>query len=136
MTIKALSLKQPWAELIANGRMTIETRRWRTSYRGPLLIVASLKDDAEMLESATRNGDVDVASIVRGRAVCVADLYDCRTLSGTDEEREGSLVQDCRGSYGWFLRDVRRVHSVPVRGQLGLYEVEIRDEYCLGVKIE
>ena len=38
--MKALSLWQPWASLIALGVKTIETRSWSTTYRGPLLIHA------------------------------------------------------------------------------------------------
>jgi hypothetical protein len=39
--MKALTLWQPWATLIANGTKTIETRSWSTSYRGPLAIHAA-----------------------------------------------------------------------------------------------
>jgi hypothetical protein len=39
--VKALSLWQPWASLVALGVKTIETRSWSTSYRGPLAIHAS-----------------------------------------------------------------------------------------------
>ena len=39
--MRALSVKQPWASLIASGQKTIETRTWRTDYRGDLLIVSS-----------------------------------------------------------------------------------------------
>lgn len=39
--MKALSLWQPWASLIAVGHKTIETRSWTTSYRGPLAITAT-----------------------------------------------------------------------------------------------
>jgi hypothetical protein len=39
--LKALSIKEPWITLIAEGRKTIETRVWATSYRGPLLLVGS-----------------------------------------------------------------------------------------------
>lgn len=39
--MKALSLIQPWASLIAIGAKRIETRSWRTSYRGPIAIHAS-----------------------------------------------------------------------------------------------
>jgi activating signal cointegrator 1 len=38
--LKALSLYQPWASLVALGVKTIETRSWSTSYRGPLAIHA------------------------------------------------------------------------------------------------
>lgn len=39
-TVKALTLHQPWASLIALGVKTIETRSWSTRYRGPLAIHA------------------------------------------------------------------------------------------------
>lgn len=39
--MKALSLWQPWASAIAAGAKRIETRSWRTSYRGPLAIHAA-----------------------------------------------------------------------------------------------
>ncbi len=38
--MKALTLTQPWATLIAIGAKRIETRSWWTSYRGPLAIHA------------------------------------------------------------------------------------------------
>lgn len=38
--LRALTIRQPWASLIAAGVKTIETRSWRTSYRGPVLIHA------------------------------------------------------------------------------------------------
>lgn len=39
--MKAISLMQPWASLVAVGAKRIETRDWRTSYSGPLAIAAS-----------------------------------------------------------------------------------------------
>lgn len=41
--IKALTIRQPWAQLIALGVKTIETRSWSTRYRGPLAIHAAAK---------------------------------------------------------------------------------------------
>src|SRR5215212_7218280 len=40
--MKVLSLLQPWASLVVMGLKKIETRSWQTSYRGELLIHASL----------------------------------------------------------------------------------------------
>src|SRR5258708_7962962 len=37
----ALSLKQPWAALLAHGHKTIEVRRWPTARRGQILIHAA-----------------------------------------------------------------------------------------------
>lgn len=39
--MKAITLWQPWASLVALGVKTIETRAWSTSYRGPLAIHAA-----------------------------------------------------------------------------------------------
>lgn len=39
--MRALTLHQPWASLVAVGVKTIETRGWSTTYRGPLLIHAA-----------------------------------------------------------------------------------------------
>lgn len=39
--MKALTLTQPWATLVAIGAKRIETRSWSTSYRGPLAIHAA-----------------------------------------------------------------------------------------------
>lgn len=41
--MKALTLHQPWASLIAVGAKRIETRSWSTKYRGPLAIHAGAK---------------------------------------------------------------------------------------------
>lgn len=40
--MKALTVRQPWASLIAAGVKTIETRSWSTRYRGPLAIHAGM----------------------------------------------------------------------------------------------
>lgn len=41
--MKAISLTQPWASLVALGFKTIETRSWSTQYRGPIAIHAAKK---------------------------------------------------------------------------------------------
>lgn len=41
--MKALTLWQPWASLVALGVKTIETRSWSTKYRGPLAIHAAAR---------------------------------------------------------------------------------------------
>jgi hypothetical protein len=39
--VKALTLTQPWASLVACGEKGVETRSWSTRYRGPLAIHAA-----------------------------------------------------------------------------------------------
>lgn len=39
--MKALTLTQPWASLVALGEKQVETRSWETGYRGPIAIHAA-----------------------------------------------------------------------------------------------
>ncbi len=49
--MKAITLHQPWASLVAQGIKTIETKSWSTHYRGRLAIHASKRiPDVEILE--------------------------------------------------------------------------------------
>jgi hypothetical protein len=45
--MKALTLYQPWATLIAMGFKEVETRDWYTAYRGPMAIHAGMKRDVD-----------------------------------------------------------------------------------------
>lgn len=104
--MKAISVKQPWANLIASGSKTIETRLWATPYRGPLLIVSS---KSPRIEPA-------------GYALAVADLVDCRPMMLEDED--AARCAPYPGAYSWVLANIRRVKPFPVKGQLKLYEVD------------
>ena len=106
---KALSLKQPWANMIASGEKTIETRRWPTDYRGPLLIVSSKSPNIPPT----------------GCAVALATLRDCRRMTKADES--AARCQLYAGAYAWVLQDVRPLKPFPVRGQLGIYEVAVEE---------
>ena len=46
--MKALTIWQPWASLIACGAKRYETRSWATKYRGPIAIHAAMKDPCKL----------------------------------------------------------------------------------------
>jgi hypothetical protein len=106
---RCLSVKQPWASLIASGRKTIELRTWRTRYRGPLIICAGL--------SPRRGTEFEIGPL--GVSICVVDLVDVREpLSGDD------LLSCCDVSpreLAWVLKNPRRFPAIPVKGMLSLF---------------
>jgi hypothetical protein len=109
--MRALSIKQPWANLIVSGEKTIETRTWQTSYRGPLLIV-SAKTPA--IEPA-------------GMALAIAELVDCRPMSCLDEA--AARCPKYPGAYSWVLERIRSISPFAVRGQPGLFDVELPNDF-------
>lgn len=117
--MKALSVRQPWTELIARGTKTLEIRTWTTRYRGPVLILAcaapSRTPDAKTAASKFEFGALDL-----GVSVCVVDLVDVRPVTvAADDERACCPV--IAGEFAWVLRDPRRVHPAAVKGRLGLF---------------
>jgi hypothetical protein len=108
--MKALSIQQPWANMIASGDKSIETRTWKTNHRGPLLIVSS------------KTPDIAPA----GYAIAVAELVDCRPMSVLDEPAARCRKYD--GAFAWVLDNVHRIEPFPVRGQPGLFDVEMESE--------
>ena len=103
--MKALSIKEPWLTLILNGSKLIETRTWKTTHRGDLLLVGSKRPTGNYA----------------GKAACVVNLVDCRPMVADDEQDAKCQVYE--GAYSWVLDDVRPIVPFAVRGHLGLYEV-------------
>lgn len=107
--MKTLSVRQPWASMIAEGEKTIEVRSWPTKHRGALLVCASQKRDA----GATKEQPVGVALVV-------VDLVECRTLEPADAGPACIVYRP--GVFAWVVRVLYAVEQVPVRGRLGLFE--------------
>lgn len=53
--MRSLSIKQPWAALIAHGIKDIENRTWRTHFRGKIYIHASAKDFGSLSQALNQD---------------------------------------------------------------------------------
>jgi hypothetical protein len=143
--MKALSVMQPWATLIALGAKRIETRSWSTSYRGPLAIHASSRMSREaalslrtppIREALAAGGyhqGIGPASnpcgLPLGAVIAVVTLVDVQriTLQHVPAEPERSLGDYTPGRCAWFIHDVRRLpEPVEAKGALGLWEWKAR----------
>jgi len=106
--MRAISVKQPWASLIAQGTKTIETRLWQTPYRGDLLIVSTMQPNIEGFPT--------------GQALCIVDLYHCRPMTVDDQQRAQCELYD--GAWAWELRNRRPVVPVVIRGRQRIYDID------------
>lgn len=123
--MKALSFRQPWAELVVQGRKWMDLRTYATAYRGPLAIHASRTVERE----ACRAQGLDPDAVETGGVVGVVELVDVVPLSEAEYEAQQEAHLGGRsyreGMYGWVLRDPQRLPQlVPARGRMNLFTIE------------
>lgn len=121
--MKALSIKQPWAWLIANGFKDIENRSWHTDFRGKFFIHAPLKPMAfdllriqKMLSAedykyfASQLNNIPIGGIVG-----IADITDCV------KEHDSKWFE---GHYGFVIKNAQPLTLIPHKGQLKFFEID------------
>lgn len=132
--MKTLSIIEPYATLIRNGTKKIETRSWKTNYRGELLIHASstkipkeYKANKELMEL------VDTNDLHFGEIICKCRLIDCIEMSNEvidDIKSNHPTEYICgfyeKGRYAWVLDFVEPINPIPAKGKLGLWEYDER----------
>lgn len=145
--IKAVTVAQPHAQLIAVGRKRIETKKKRTHHRGAVAIHAGLwpiKTEAKF----SREFFIHVAdalavdedrllshleTLPRGAVVAIADLYDCVEILD-DTWRRITRAEQLFGDYspGRWAWKMRRVHlleePLAVTGKQGLWNADIPED--------
>ena len=132
--VKAITLHQPWATLVALGHKTYETRSWPTSYRGPLLIHAGkgptdhfLKGICNRVEEAAREEGwlfgFPLGSLPRGAVVAAAELTDVVPTESVDvDSKERAVGNFDPGRWAWQLQCITLIPvPVPCRGYQKLW---------------
>jgi len=128
--MKAISLYQPFASLMAIGAKIHETRGWPTKHRGPLAICAGksmvgwkwidAKLDDEIFEmfGACHN------SFPYGTVVAVVDLIDClRVEDAIPDEFDRKVGDYSPGRFAWKCANPRPINCTPIRGMQGLFNI-------------
>lgn len=127
--MKALTISQPYASLIATGEKFVENRRWHTDYTGPLLIHAG-KGTQYLLPR-------DLAAYPHGCAIALVDLIGCFSLKEIGKKDRNSTVggtnltfasirnhKHAEGPFCLILRNVRVLSSpIPCAGKQKLWDV-------------
>lgn len=133
--MKALSIKEPYASCIREKKKFIETRSWKTNYRGELLIHAS--STGFMGDGSFANYVVNVLGVNpfrQGVIHCKVRLVDCIKM---DEEFIRKMISENRqeynlgfyepGRYAWVMEFIEAydVNKQPVvKGKLGIWDYE------------
>ncbi|MCI8393862.1 MAG: ASCH domain-containing protein [Bacilli bacterium] len=128
--MKVLSLTEPFATLIYEKKKLIETRSWKTNYRGELYIHASMTKP-----SKNDLGDKELMSLVEnknmnfGNIICKCNLVDCIYM--TKEYVEEMKKNNCQeyicgeykeGRYAWILDNIKPIKFIKAKGQLNIWD--------------
>ena len=140
--MKALTLMQPWATLVAIGAKRIETRSWATSYRGPLVIHASkgfpkwareFTCEPVCYEAVQQFQRVKTfPAYPLGAVLATCRLIDCVPTERIGDpnglwsriftEQERAFGNYSPGRYAWVIDNVQQTEPILAKGALGLWE--------------
>lgn len=158
--MKALTLWQPYASLIAIESKHYETRSWPTKYRGPLAIHASAKNPADVFkildydvfrliqkalnaEGETNLNRIRAKCLPVGKVVAIVNLTDCipitEDFAASVSEEERAFGDWTPGRYAWKLEQVEIPAAfLTVKGKQGLwnFDAELWRENLLAVPAE
>lgn len=139
--MKALTLWQPWASLVAIGVKRVETRSWATSYRGPLAIHAAKVTPREA-RALTTQPFIYTRMVgapfgyPEGVVLAIVELLDCvpaetwiahERAHGSHENvaRESELGDLSPGRFAWVLGKRELLpKAIPARGRQQLWNWE------------
>lgn len=122
--MKALSIRQPWAELIMRGVKTIELRKYTPHHRGLLAIHAG----KSVASAFCKKYDIDPNGLPKGAIIGTVEFTDVIHFTPElwSKLRNQHLCDSV--SYGmwqgWKLQNPKRLSNpLPCRGLPGIFEV-------------
>ena len=128
--MKVITLKQPWATLVAEGIKKYEFRSWNTKYRGKILIHAGLTLEKDMVK---RFEKYDLYYDY-GAIIGEAELVDCILVDEKLDKELRKINQNVYGNnhinmYAWKLENIKKYKKpIKVKGKLGLWNYEEKGE--------
>lgn len=133
--MKAITVKQPWASLIVSGLKDIENRKWKTTFRGRVLIHASNSKDLDNLPLDTIFTTPQINALKQhysenvlcsfiyphGEIIGSVEIVDC-VVNHTSVWAEKSSNED-KPIYNWVLANpIKFKNPIPAKGKLSFWE--------------
>lgn len=126
--MKVLTLKQPWATLVAEGIKKYEFRSWKINYRGKVLIHAGVGIDKEEMKKF-KNLNLEFPS---RRILAEVEIEDCLELDDNLNKKiisENNIAYGSkyRTGYAWKLKNVKKINvDKEINGKLGLWNIDLK----------
>lgn len=140
--MKVITLIQPWGTLIAIGEKKIETRNWKTDYRGPLLIHAGKKvnicSSKGVFKKVLEQQGYTKETLPTGLIIAKCNLVDCVKIvqagviygslsNGMEVSGNEYQFGDYQvGRYAWLLENIEPIiPPIPAKGKQRLWDYQI-----------
>ena len=129
--MKVITIKQPWATLIAEGYKEYEFRTWKTKYRGEILIHAGKGIDKKAMEKF-KHLHLEYPS---GCIIARATITDCiyvddemrKMLKSKNSLVYSNIIKNIEwNGYGFKLEDVDKIEPIKINGKLSLWDYDIK----------
>ena len=130
--MKVITIKQPFASLIAAGIKEYEFRTWKTKYRGELLIHAGKGIDKKAMKKFEHLN----LEYPRGCIIAKANLTDCieinndarKMLKDKNDLIYSSIIKHIEWKgYGFKLENVQKIKPIEVNGKLSLWDYDYKE---------
>ena len=130
--MKVITIKQPFASLIAAGIKEYEFRTWKTKYRGDILIHAGKGIDKKAMEKfKCYNLEYPSGCIIAKAKItdCVKIDSDTRTmLNSKNNLVYSSIIKHTEWEgYGFKLENVEIIKPIKINGKLSLWDYDYKD---------
>ncbi len=128
--MKVITIRQPWATLIAKGYKDYEFRTWKTKYRGEILIHAGKGVDKEALKRFQYLNLEYPTGCIIARAVLTDCIYITKEHGGKLYKinpivYKGLISKNDWDGYGFKLESVEEIKPIPINGKLSLWDYDI-----------
>ena len=127
--MKVITIKQPWATLIAKGYKQYEFRTWKTKYRGEILIHAGKGIDKEAMDRFKYlNLDYPLGQIIAKATITdcvyVNDEFAKEMIQKDPIVYKGLINRDNWEGYGFKLENIEEIDPIEINGKLSLWDYE------------
>lgn len=141
MKVKAISLWQPWATLMALGIKTIETRSWSTEHRGYLAIHATSKFPNEARDLCSESPFKEILKLYYGlfsptmlpcgKVLAVVNLTSVFSTAAVHPDPLNRAFGDFGpGRFAWLTDNVIQLPwFVEASGRQGLWDWDVPDQF-------
>ena len=121
--MKCLSVCQPFAELIVQGKKTIELRKWNTKFRGEFLVHAAKNILIEDCKRMKISSSITTGAIIGKVKLTDVKKYESDKELKSDKKKHHSLSDITKNKYGFILESPKKLRvPIPYSGKLNFFE--------------